>query len=330
MPGSPTDGEGSAPVAVAASDYLWFVDLALDEMAAIVEELGDDLANRRPPFRDTNSAYVILTHCLGVMEYWGGATVAERPVQRDRAAEFTASGDVAGLLRRTERGPPPAARGHRRARRRRPRRPTCGATPTTPCPTPRRKGAVLLHVLEELFQHLGQMELTRDALGGGGSARDARATRPCRSPAASTPAALGGAGRGVAGARRLVGHGRSRPAPRRCASCCATPTPPCTAAAALANARRQCCPFFDVSIDARGQTGARSSWPCPTVPRRCWPPSWPCSPPDAAQTMKGASPPASMPRSAMRPGHDRGRRSGRRRASCCRTATTRWAASTSK
>jgi hypothetical protein len=26
------------------------------------------------------------------------------------------------------------------------------------------KGAVLLHILEELYQHLGQMELTRDAL----------------------------------------------------------------------------------------------------------------------------------------------------------------------
>ena len=28
--------------------------------------------------------------------------MAERPVQRDRAAEFTARGDVAGLLRRSE------------------------------------------------------------------------------------------------------------------------------------------------------------------------------------------------------------------------------------
>ena len=100
--GRPLTDEGAAPVAVPASDYLWFVDLALDQMTAIVEELGDELVNRRPPFRDTNSAYVILTHCLGVMEYWGGATVAERPVQRDRAAEFTASGDVAGLLRRTD------------------------------------------------------------------------------------------------------------------------------------------------------------------------------------------------------------------------------------
>jgi hypothetical protein len=163
MPGSPTDGEGAALVAVPASDYLWFVDLALGQMTAMVEELGDDLVNRRPPFRDTNSAYVILTHCLGVMEYWGGATVAERPIQRDRAAEFTASGDVAGLLRRTEQA------------RRRLREDLVGLSatappvnvhrdPDEPVPYTESKGAVLLHILEELFQHCGQMELTRDAL----------------------------------------------------------------------------------------------------------------------------------------------------------------------
>jgi uncharacterized damage-inducible protein DinB len=166
MPGSPTDAEGAAPVAVSASDYLWFVDLALGQMTAIVEELGDELVNRRPPFRDTNSAYAILTHCLGVMEYWGGATVAERPVQRDRAAEFTASGDVAGLLRRSDQA------------RRRLREDMVGLDasalpvsvrrdPEDPVPYTETKGAVLLHVLEELFQHLGQMEITRDALVAG-------------------------------------------------------------------------------------------------------------------------------------------------------------------
>jgi hypothetical protein len=166
MPGSPTDGEGAASVAVPASDYLWFVDLALGQMTSIVEELGDELVNRRPPFRDTNSAYVILTHCLGVMEYWGGATVAERPVQRDRAAEFTASGDVAGLLRRTD---------HARLRLREDIVGLHSAAlpvsvrrdPEDPVPYTETKGAVLLHVLEELFQHLGQMEITRDALVAG-------------------------------------------------------------------------------------------------------------------------------------------------------------------
>jgi hypothetical protein len=163
MPGSPTDDGGTTLVVVPSTDYLWFVDLALDRMQAIVEELGDDLVNRRPPFRDTNSAYAILTNCLGVMEYWGGATVAQRPIQRDRAAEFTASGDVAGLLRRTEQA------------RRRLREDLVGMhaedapvnvrrTPDHRVPYTETKGAALLHLLSELFQHAGQMELTRDAL----------------------------------------------------------------------------------------------------------------------------------------------------------------------
>jgi DinB family protein len=167
MPGSPTDAErpGAHPIAVAARDFLWFCDLALDAMADIVEELGDDLANRRPPFPGANSPYVILTHCLGVTEYWGGATVAGRPIERDRAAEFTASGPVAPLLRRTEDarrrladdlvGLDPWAEPMNVHR-----------SPDDVTPYKDAKGAVLLHILEELFQHLGQMELTRDALTG--------------------------------------------------------------------------------------------------------------------------------------------------------------------
>ena len=163
MPGSPTDAAGAGSVAVAAPDYLWFVDLALREMAGIVEQLGDDLANRRPPFRDANSPYAILTHCLGVMEYWGGATVAERPVQRDRAAEFAATATSAGCCGAPSRraggcrddiaaldaaAPPAGVR----------------PDPDEPVPYAETKGSVLLHILEELFQHLGQMEITRDAL----------------------------------------------------------------------------------------------------------------------------------------------------------------------
>jgi Protein of unknown function (DUF664) len=150
-------------VAVAAADYRWFVDQALHEMADIVEGLGDELANRRPPFRDANSPFAILTHCLGVMEYWGGATVAERPVERDRAAEFAATGKVAALVWRTE------------VARRRLREDMAGLdasaapagvrpNPDHPVPYAETKGAVLLHVLRELCQHLGQMEITRDAL----------------------------------------------------------------------------------------------------------------------------------------------------------------------
>jgi hypothetical protein len=165
MPGSPTEAlpPVAHSVAVAPADYLWFVDLALRGMARIVADLGDELANRQPPFPGANSPYVILTHCLGVMEFWGGASVAGRSIGRDRAAEFTASGPVAPLLERAA------------AARRRLAEDLSGLDPWAepgsvrrkpddPEPYTETKGAVLLHILEELFQHLGHMEVTRDAL----------------------------------------------------------------------------------------------------------------------------------------------------------------------
>ena len=75
-----------------------YVDRAVHALAGIVTGLGDDLANQRPDLPGANSPYAILTHCLGVMAYWGGHVVAGRDVPRDRAAEFTATGPVAGLV----------------------------------------------------------------------------------------------------------------------------------------------------------------------------------------------------------------------------------------
>jgi hypothetical protein len=164
MPGSPTEDSGA--LAVAPADYLWFVDRALNAMVQIVVDLGDDLANRRPNLPDANSAYAILTHCLGVMEYWGGGTVAERDFSRDRASEFVAHGGAVELAERAG------------AARRRLAEDIAGHVsmaapanvrphPEDPRPYDQRKGAVLVHVLAELNQHLGHMELTRDLVLAG-------------------------------------------------------------------------------------------------------------------------------------------------------------------
>jgi hypothetical protein len=79
-------------LSVSNDDYLWFVDLALDAMLAILDQLGDVDANRRPVLVGANSPYAIVTHCLGVMEFWGGHAVAGRRIERDRDAEFRAPG----------------------------------------------------------------------------------------------------------------------------------------------------------------------------------------------------------------------------------------------
>lgn len=144
-------------------DFLWFVDQALDEMVAIIRALGDDRANRRPGLVDANSPYVILTHCLGVMEYWGGWMIAGRSIQRDRDAEFRAQGRVDALIDRTA-----GARQQLAADISAIESAAAPRNPPNPedadLPIGRTQGAVLMHIFEELAQHLGQMQLTRDIL----------------------------------------------------------------------------------------------------------------------------------------------------------------------
>ncbi|BBH69284.1 hypothetical protein ACTI_59690 [Actinoplanes sp. OR16] len=148
---------------ISKDDYLYFAGRALDGMTGIVAGLGDELANTRPPLPGANTPYALLTHCLGVVEFWSGALVAGRTVERDRDAEFRASGPVGPLVARASdvrdrlvedvRDAEPEA--------------ALQARPPASFQGPDRelnRGAALLHVFEELAQHHGQMEIMRDAL----------------------------------------------------------------------------------------------------------------------------------------------------------------------
>jgi len=150
-------------ITIPDSDFLWFVDQALDATVAIVRELGDERANARPALPGANSPYAILTHCLGVMDYWAGHAVAGRRIARDREAEFRATGRVDDLIERVA-----AARRQLEADVATVRSldaPRGALLPDDAAiPIGRTQGGVLLHIYEELQQHLGQMELTRDML----------------------------------------------------------------------------------------------------------------------------------------------------------------------
>jgi len=132
-------------------------------MAAILGQLGDERANVAPDLEGANSPYAIVTHCLGVVEYWVGHLVAGRHVERDRPAEFRASGPVKDLAARIE-----AAKGQLRhdlaaADFAAPLRhePPEHYLVTAPGLT---QGGALLHVYEELAQHHGQLEITGDLI----------------------------------------------------------------------------------------------------------------------------------------------------------------------
>jgi hypothetical protein len=151
---------------ISVHDYLYFVGRALDGMSGIVAGLGDDLATARPALPGANSPYALLTHCVAVADYWSGTLVAGRAVARDRDAEFTATGPVGPLLAEV------------RALRERLAADVRGADLDGPLRVepprsfqgpdrPLTRGGALLHVLEELAQHHGQMEILRDALHAG-------------------------------------------------------------------------------------------------------------------------------------------------------------------
>lgn len=144
-------------------EYLYFLRRAFDGMIGTLEELGDELANSVPPLAGANSAYAITHHCTAVADYWIGHIVAGRSVDRDRASEFTAFGAVAdlgssvdslfGRLRADLRDVTPEA-----APRNTPPAEFEGPDRPLSC------AGVQLHVLEELAQHHGQIQITRDVL----------------------------------------------------------------------------------------------------------------------------------------------------------------------
>jgi hypothetical protein len=126
--------------------YLDFFANALNGMADIVAELGDDRANRRLPLPGANTPYAVVNHSVGAIGYWVGEVVSGRPANRDRDAEFTASGPVAPLLDRIRETVVQLTKDVAAARD---DADTAGA---------------LLHVYTDVVQHHGQLQIMRDAI----------------------------------------------------------------------------------------------------------------------------------------------------------------------
>ena len=134
-----------------------------------LEGLSETQLNWRPPIADANSAYAIAAHTLGNARGWVLGIACGQPVERDRPAEFRASGHdaaelVAGAKRLSEEiGAGLAALSPSDLDRR-----------LVPLPMYWGEGEpyeisireALLHVVEHASLHLGQLQLTRDlALG---------------------------------------------------------------------------------------------------------------------------------------------------------------------
>ncbi len=148
---------------IAVDEYLACCDRALDAYADIVTDLGDHLVNARlDAVPGSNSAFALVTHIAGMTSRWVRTVNLGIHVPRDRNAEFTATGTVAEALALLD---GTRARLHEDARAASPRDvPVDPAHDNDGSIAYATQGEVLLHVYEELAQHLGQLEVTRDVL----------------------------------------------------------------------------------------------------------------------------------------------------------------------
>jgi hypothetical protein len=135
---------------------------AYAQMLGVADRLGDQRVNDRPTGTGDNAVAALIVHCCGVTEFWIGHVALGRPSHRDRDSEFTSVATVAELHAMVD--ATLAQVGEDLA--------AIDAGATQADLTGRQfleggdetDGAIVLHVLEELYQHLGHMEITADAL----------------------------------------------------------------------------------------------------------------------------------------------------------------------
>lgn len=132
-----------------------------DELVDLVSRMDDDAANAVLPVEGSNSGVQLVAHCCGVMRSWSSTANLGVEVPRDRDAEFEASMPVAEVLELAART--------RSAFLGDVEQTDLSAAPAA-VPPGREEfwlvscEAVLIHVLEEICQHLGHAEITRDVV----------------------------------------------------------------------------------------------------------------------------------------------------------------------
>lgn len=78
--------------------YLTEFNIIREDISKVIRGLNDEAANWQPLQAGTNSIYAILTHIIGVDNFWVRQIIGGQTVQRNREAEFRASGKIAELL----------------------------------------------------------------------------------------------------------------------------------------------------------------------------------------------------------------------------------------
>lgn len=142
-----------------------YVHMAFDQMLAVADRLGDAKVNLRPISPQTNAVAALIVHCCGVAEFWLGHVGMGRESERARDDEFLRTASIAELhelvattTRQIEADLAAIDAGAASA---------YAAGRQFLHAEDESDSSLVLHVIEELFQHLGHCEIAADALIAG-------------------------------------------------------------------------------------------------------------------------------------------------------------------
>lgn len=135
----------------------------LDGYDAALDTLDDDDVNASPVPGTINSAFALVTHAHGMSRFWGGSVISGVSFSRDREAEFHASGtaDQARSLVAEIRTELPGWADY--AARHGVANPEAKGTSRNDVSEVSAEW-ILEHIVRELAQHLGHLEVCRDVL----------------------------------------------------------------------------------------------------------------------------------------------------------------------
>ncbi len=147
---------------ITVEDFEVFVRRSLTGVVGVIDRLDDIQINTPPASTGGSSPFGLVTHMLGACSWWVNHIVLGDAVDRDRDAEFTASGTTVELREAVVSW---MAQLHEQLPRLASVTEVAGL-PSTQVPLigDWTVGACLLHVYEEVAQHLGHLEVTADLL----------------------------------------------------------------------------------------------------------------------------------------------------------------------
>lgn len=140
-----------------------YADHAFAQMLAVAERLREPKINTRPFGPDTNGVAALIVHCCGVVEFWIGHVAIGRPSTRDRESEFSQTATLDELRSLVTRTSSTLRRDLQRLDAGDVRSENDVIRKFMDVPD-QSDAAVVMHVVEELYQHLGHIEVTADAL----------------------------------------------------------------------------------------------------------------------------------------------------------------------